>query len=182
MRLLSLLLPLLLLFGCGATDDDDSAPDDDDDIFGQDDDDIFSQDDDDSTSGPGPDDDDDSSTGGGGGTNILGDWVDGAGVTYNMTESLWTFVSAAGTSTYTLNEYNESNQFAVGQNGHSNPLHPGLFSRFEWIPAEGSAVFLCHRVQDGLDKLSAGGVTPADPANPTVTGCNEGPWTALTPG
>jgi len=171
------------LLGCGVSDDDDSAPDgDDDDIFAQDDDDSVAQDDDDSTAGPGPGDDDDSSGGpGGGGANILGDWVDKEGNTYTMTESVWTVVSTAGTSVFTLSKYSTSNQYAVGQNGASNPAHPGLFSRFEWVSANGSDLYLCHRVQDGTDALSAGSVTPADPSAPTVSGCNDGPWTALSP-
>ena len=184
-KLLTFLLACSLL-GCGVADDDDSAPDDDDDIFAQDDDDTSGQDDDD-TSGQddddttGQDDDDSSGGSGGGGTSILGDWVDSEGTTYNMTESLWTMVCCAGTASFTLSKYSTSNQFAVGQNGANNPSHPSLFSRFEWVSPNGSDLFLCHRVQDGTDALSAGSVTPADPSAPTVSGCNEGPWTALIP-
>ena len=182
-HLLSLLLLPLLFAACEVSDDDD-AVDDDDDIFSQDDDDdIFSQDDDDDSTPPQGDDDDSSNNGNGqgGDTNILGDWVDAEGSTYSMTDSLWTIVSSAGTSTFSLTEFSTQNQFAVGQNGADNPEHPSLFSRFEWIPAEGSGVYLCHRVQDAVDSLRAGGVEAGDPSNPTVTGCNEGPWTALSP-
>ncbi len=186
MHRFSALLVLVSLLACGVSDDDDSSISDDDDIFAQDDDDDSTSgpgpgDDDDSTSGPGPGDDDDSGGQGGGGTNILGDWSDAEGNSYNMTESVWTVVSAAGTSTYTLSEYSTDNQFAVGQNGASNPEHPSLFSRFEWIAAEGPGVFLCHSVQDAADALTAGGVAPADPSNPTASGCAGGPWTALSP-
>jgi len=175
--LLLLLLPLALLCACETPDDDDSAPADDDDIFAQDDDDTTPGGDDDDS---GPVDDDDSS--GGGGTVIIGNWVDTAGSTYSLTESLWTITPTAdGAATFGITKLHTGNQFAVGQNGASNPEFPSLWSRFEWIPAEGSGVFLCQRVQDGSDALSAGGVSPADPSNPTVSGCREGPWIPLTP-
>jgi hypothetical protein len=179
--LLLLLLPLVFVCACETPDDDDSAPDDDDDIFAQDDDDTTPGGDDDD-SNPGDDDDDDD-TGGGGDADITGDWVDTAGSTYSLTDSLWTITPKAGdAATFDITEFHTDNQFAVGQNGASNPDFPALWSRFEWIPAEGAGAFLCHRVQDGSDALTAGGVSPADPSNPTVSGCREEPWITLTPG
>jgi len=166
-----------LLQACDVVDDDDSAPSDDDDIFSQDDDDTTPGGDDDD-SGPGPGDDDDNS----GSTEIIGDWTDAEGGTYALTMTLWTITPSDGfPSSFAITKLHTSNQFAVAQNGENNPEHPSLWSRFEWIPAQAGSVFLCHRVQDGTDAVTTGGVSPADPSNPTVEGCRDGAWTALSP-
>ncbi len=167
--ILLLLLPFAFLVACEVADDDDSAPGDDDDIFAQDDDDT----------GPGPNDDDSS---GGGGTGIIGSWVDAGGGTYTLTQTLWTITPSGGSpSTFAITKLHADNQFAVAQNGESNPEYPSLWSRFEWIPAQDATAFLCHRVQDGTDAVGAGGVSPADPNNPSVEGCRDEAWTSLSP-
>ena len=108
--------------------------------------------------------------------------MDAEGGTYALTPTLWTITPSGGSpSTFSITKLHTNNQFAVGQNGESNPEYPSLWSRFEWIPTQGGSVFLCHRVQDGSDSVSTGGVSPADPSNPSVEGCRDQAWTALSP-
>ena len=77
---------------------------------------------------------------------------------------------------------NNAGRYVVAQNDADNPIHPGLFSRFEWFELDGTLLY-CQSVFDAPSAAEAEAAPRAGIIDLSMGRCGEsgGPWLELTP-
>jgi len=109
---------------------------------------------------------------------IVGSYTDEWATEHTIAWNLW----MQGTAGFHVTVWNNPGGWAVAKNDDANEYSPGLWSRFEWTSFD-DALYLCQSVFDGATEADALAATPADPADPSVSGCGElsFAWTIMTP-
>jgi hypothetical protein len=110
---------------------------------------------------------------------VLGVWVDGDGVVYDLSDEsgVWTL----GADTFAQDSYDNELQYAVAHNGAANPESAGLWSRFDWAWEEGT-LYLCHTTASAADAAAAEQASAPSSTSPATSGCNGGAWIELSEG
>jgi hypothetical protein len=114
--------------------------------------------------------------GGAGSADIFGEWTDQYSSTYSFDES----IIDTGYTTYDVVGFDNAGQYIVGQNSETDTYFPCLFSRFDWVVADG-VTYLCRSVL-GAPSVEEALAAPAADREDLATGCGSAfPWSTLTP-
>ena len=108
--------------------------------------------------------------------NIIGNYTDSWGTDHQVDEWLW---SDSWGYTFEIYSSNNFEGYLIAQNSTANEWSPGLWSRFDWVEADGN-LYYCQSIFDaGTNALAA--VQGSADSNDLDGGCNGFSWTALTP-
>lgn len=131
----------------------------------------------------GTDTDEDTNTADSGDTNtdieIAGSWVDGYGSDHVVSNTEWS--SYGGSSVVHLSQYDNDNNFAVGQNDAANDYNPGLYSRYDWFEDSSGQLWYCTTAYDAATEEDAASTPAPSTTDPATSGCGSFPWSTLNP-
>ena len=112
---------------------------------------------------------------------IFGDFIDNFGGGHWIGEGLWIQTYSPSVSAFNVTEIDAEGQFLIAENDADNEYNPGLWSRFDWVIADG-ALYYCQTAFDAATAEDAAAVARADDADPANGGCGVSAWSALTEG
>ncbi len=110
---------------------------------------------------------------------IAGTYVSDFDEQIEITNTSWVSQAVWGTSSYTVTQYDNEDDFLVAQNSSDDDFNPELWSRFEWT-IQGT-VYYCqtlYAAETEAEAVAAGNL--ADKTD-LAAGCAGFSWTGLTP-
>lgn len=113
------------------------------------------------------------------GIEIAGSWLDNYGSDHTVSDTEWS--SYGGASVVHLSQYDNAQDFTVGQNDAANEYNPELFSRFDWYTDDAGQLWFCTTAYAAASEEEALNTAAADHTDPATTGCGGFPWSSLTP-
>lgn len=134
-------------------------------------------------------------TGGSVAPSIEGSYKDNYGDSQDVGAQIWTMgmsstaelvrktpIGRASTSSsiFTYCTVNNTTNVIIAQNGPNNEYYPNLYSQFNWTTSGGN-LWYCQIAYDAATEQAAAAVPPADPSNPSQSGCGSFPWSELIP-
>jgi hypothetical protein len=118
--------------------------------------------------------------GGGDELELIGSYVDGYGTPHEITATTWTMGLGEMASVFHIDEFNNSEEWAVALNDSENAWNPNLWSRFDWTYGPEGDLFYCQTAFDAASKEEALTAAPADRAD-LETGCGGFAWSKMIP-
>lgn len=111
---------------------------------------------------------------------IIGSYTDDFGGSHDITADTWTLgYEGSAPSLFHITRFDNAAGWLVAQNDAANEFSPGLFSRFEWVEAEGSLYF-CQSPYDAETESAAIEAPASDRTDPANSGCGGTfPWSQL---
>ena len=107
---------------------------------------------------------------------LIGSYVDNYDTEHTITQQSWT----QGNSIFAIKMFSNTEKYVITQNDANNEYNPEQWSRFDWTIKDDTTWF-CQTSYDSVTQEDAIGVTPADAADPTSTGCSGFSWSKLIP-
>lgn len=110
---------------------------------------------------------------------IAGAYVSDFGEQIVITNASWVSESEWGSSSYTITQYDNEDDYLVAQNAPDDMFNPSLWSRFEW--AVQGDLYYCQTLYAATSEAEA--AAPGNLADKAdiEAGCAGFPWTLLTP-
>lgn len=116
-----------------------------------------------------------------GALDIAGSYTDAFGTDHDIDETTWSQSGATGySSTYDVVSFDNDAQYLVAQNGPENAYSADLWSRFDWVRADG-VLYYCQTNFGAESQDAAEATARGDDSDPAAAGCGGFAWTALSP-
>lgn len=108
---------------------------------------------------------------------IIGTYEDGFGYTHLITATTW---DQGDMGIFHITRYDNEKDFLIAQNDAVKSYNPGKWSRIDWV-WQANDLYICQIAYDKETATAAEAETGADPTDPEQGGCNNYPWSKLTP-
>lgn len=108
---------------------------------------------------------------------IIGTYEDGFNYTHVITATTW---DQGDLGIFHITKYDNEKDFLVAQNDAVKSYNPGKWSRIDWV-WHADALYICQIAYDKDSAAAAEAENGADPTDPAQGGCNNYPWSELTP-
>ena len=108
---------------------------------------------------------------------IAGTWADNFGGDHEVSNLAWT--SYGGTSLVALTQFDNEENWAVGQNDSELSYSPDKWSRFDWTTDANGSLWFCTTAYDAETESDALDAAAPDETDPGTSGCGSFPWSRL---
>ncbi|MBX7084580.1 MAG: hypothetical protein K1X88_35570 [Nannocystaceae bacterium] len=106
---------------------------------------------------------------------LIGEWVDDAGVMHRIDASTWFQAHDPDALTYFIDHFDNDANYLVARLANDD-----TWSRFDWTFVQ-DVPWFCESARGLASAQAAEATAAADASAPATGGCMGGPWTALAP-
>lgn len=107
---------------------------------------------------------------------IAGSYVDDFDGEHVITSSQWQSPPAV----YHISQFDNDERWVVALNDEGNSYNPCRWSRFDWVVTD-DGLYFCTTAYDAESEAEALAKPAPDASDPAMGGCNNFPWSKLTP-